>query len=77
MKNIFHNKKVKVRLDDYNVRKKNNELSGSFVEWLEVLEENKDKVFTAKKYDRFKDGVYELEGVENWLFTESDLELVE
>ena len=65
-------KKVNINMTDYNMRIKKGELSSKFIEWLSA---NKNNEFVAKKYNNDKTLVkYELEGVENWIFTIFDLD---
>ena len=70
--NIFDNlngKKVKINVNNYLKNKKAHNKN-----FLKFIEDSKDKVFTAKTH---KNDIYELEGVDFWLFNASDLIVVE
>lgn len=68
-------KKVRLIKDDYEMRIKKGSLSESFVAWYQA---NKDNVFIARLPSDgiTRTGIYEFEGVDNWLFSIYDLEEV-
>jgi hypothetical protein len=59
---------VKLKAVGYDKRIKDGELSEKFIKWYN---ENKETVFVAK--DEGRKGMYELDGVDYWLFNVHDL----
>jgi len=66
-------KKVRIKTDDYVKRIKDGELSQNFIEYLE---DNKDRIFTAKSVPNSKIRYTFVED-ETWIFTFYDLEIIE
>lgn len=63
-------KKVKLNIPEYLSRIKNKELLAKFMEWFD---ENKDKIFTVKGKTEGYNNIYDLEGVDIWMFNFYDL----
>jgi len=68
----YDGKEVRITFADFQTRIENNELSNLFINWIA---DNINKTFIAKK--SHLEYVYSLEGVDNWLFSIRDLELVD
>ena len=65
-------KTVRLKHDDIKARISRGEMSETFKQWFN---ENKNSQFVAKRVDNMY-GLYEFEGVDGWLFSIVDLEVI-
>ncbi len=71
----LHNKKVKIKVDDIIKREESPSEIYLTETFLKFINDNKDKVFTAQEEEKYN-FFYSLKENDDWIFFETDLELV-